>query len=71
MIQDGLALGFFSFASTRTKLPSLQFRRHFGGSAQVDLVEKDERGGDISGFTSNGEWALIEVPSKRTVQYYR
>ena len=37
---------------------------------QLDLVEKSEVGGDVSGFITNGEWNLIGVPSKRTKQYY-
>ena len=37
---------------------------------QLDLTEKLETGGDITGFNPNGEWDLIEIPSKKTVQYY-
>ena len=37
---------------------------------QLDLVQKAAEGGDISGFITNGEWNLIEVPAQRTQQYY-
>ena len=33
-------------------------------------MEKNLSGGDISNFITNGEWDLIGVPIKRTVQYY-
>ncbi|CAL8069410.1 unnamed protein product [Orchesella dallaii] len=37
---------------------------------QVDLSMKDDGGGDLSSFITNGEWELIGMPGKRNVQFY-
>ena len=42
-------------------------------SFQLDLKLKTKEGGDISGYTTNGEWALIGTVTKRntpSTSYY-
>ncbi|XP_035702527.1 neuronal acetylcholine receptor subunit alpha-7 [Folsomia candida] len=37
---------------------------------QLDLSMKDDAGGDLSSFITNGEWELIGMPGKKNVIYY-
>ncbi|CAG0893525.1 unnamed protein product [Cyprideis torosa] len=37
---------------------------------KINMTEKNPEGGDTSGYIINGEWNLIGVPSKRTVEKY-
>ncbi|CAG9136631.1 unnamed protein product [Plutella xylostella] len=37
---------------------------------QLDLVLKDENGGDLSDFITNGEWYLIGMPGKKNTITY-
>ena len=39
-------------------------------SFQLDLKLKTKEGGDISGYTTNGEWALIGTVTKRKSSFY-